>query len=126
VTGQVVTPEAVMETYVALWAATDEAERQRLAELALTEDAVMIYPSVEAHGRDEVIAALGKVHQLLPGVSIVSTSGVEQHHGWLRASWRMINADGTVRFDGVDIAELAEDGRFRRVIGFHDPLPPLT
>jgi SnoaL-like domain len=121
-----ITPESVMETYVALWATTDDAERRRLAELALTEDAVVIYPTVEAHGRDEVIAALEKVHQLLPGVSIVPTSGIEDHHGWLRAAWRMINADGTVRSDGVDIAELAEDGRFRRVIGFHEPLPPLT
>ncbi len=120
------TPEEVMETYVALWRATDAPERRRLAEYALTEDGVIIYPGVEERGWDEVVAAIGGFHELVLGAQIVATSGVEQHHGWLRATWRLTRADGTVQFDGVDVAELAPDGRFRRVIGFHDPLPPLT
>jgi hypothetical protein len=44
-------------------------------------------------------------------------------HGWLREAWRRVNADGTFMLDGVDVAETAEDGRLRRVIGFNDPLP---
>jgi hypothetical protein len=120
------TPDEVMETYVALWKSTDDAERRRLAEQALTEDGVMIYPGVQARGWDDIAAAIGGVYQQFPGARIVSTSGIEQHDGWLRATWRMTLADGTVLLDGVDVAELGEDGRFCRVIGFHDPLPPLT
>jgi len=120
------TSDGVMDTYVALWNATDEAERRRLAEQALTEDGLIIYPGVEARGWDDIVAAIGGVHQQVPGARFVSTSGIEQHHGWLRATWRMVQPDGTVLLDGEDVGELAEDGRFLRVIGFHDPLPRLS
>jgi hypothetical protein len=113
-----------MATYVALWKeGTDEATRLRLAEQAMTEDAEIIYPGARASGRNEIVAAIAAVYQSVPGARIFSTSGVEQHHGWLRATWRMLQSDGTVLLDGMDVAELAEDGRFRRVIGFHEPLP---
>jgi hypothetical protein len=117
------TPDEVVEDYIALWNASEPEERRRLAERALAEDATVAYPSVEARGRDEIVAAIGNVHQRVPGVRFVSTSGVEQHHGWLRATWRMMQGDGEVLFDGVDSAETGEDGRLRRVIGFHDPPP---
>ncbi|HZU11765.1 MAG TPA: nuclear transport factor 2 family protein [Chloroflexota bacterium] len=117
------TPEQVMRAYVALWNATDEQARRRLAETVLTEDAAVIYPTIAASGRDGVVAALGRFHEQVPGASFEETSGVEQHHGWLRASWRLVQTGGKVRLEGEDVAELAEDGRLRRVLGFHNPLP---
>jgi hypothetical protein len=117
------TPEHVMTAYVALWSTHDEAERRRLAEEALTEDAAVVYPTVEAHGRSDAVAAIGRFHEQVPGAYFVATSGVEHHHGWLRESWSLMLADGTVRLEGEDVAELAEEGRLRRVIGFHNPLP---
>lgn len=36
-----------------------------------------------------------------------------------------LQADGTTLLDGLDVAEVGGDGRLRRVLGFHDPLPPL-
>jgi hypothetical protein len=56
---------------------------------------------------------------------IVQHSGIEVHHGWLRVGWRILLADGSTRRDGVDVAEVASDGRLRRVVGFHDPLSAL-
>ena len=120
------TNNQMMETYVAMWNATDDAERRSLAEQAMTEDGVITYPGVHARGWDDVVAAIGGVHQQVPGARFVSTSGVEEHHGWLRASWRMVQADGTKLLDGEDVGEVAEDGRFRQVTGFHDPLPSPT
>jgi hypothetical protein len=117
------TPEQVITRYVALWNATEEMERRRLAEEVLTEDASIIYPTIAAAGRDEVIAALGRFHEQVPGARFEETSGVEQHHGWLRAAWNLLRADGSVRLQGEDVAELSEDGRLHRVIGFHNPLP---
>ena len=116
-------PEQVMTAYVALWNATDEQERRRLAEEVLTADAAIIYPTIAARGRDEVVAALGRFHEQVPGARFDETSGVEQHHGWLRASWRLLQPDGTVRLEGEDVGELSRDGRLRRVLGFHNPLP---
>jgi hypothetical protein len=118
------TPDEVMETYVAMWNATDDGERRRLAERALTEDGSITYPGLHACGWDDVVAAIGALQHQIPGVRFVATSGVEQHHGWLRASWRMVDAGESKLRDGEDVGQLADDGRFRRVIGFHDPLPP--
>ena len=117
------TPEYIMDTYLAVWNARDEEERRRLAEETLTEDALVIYPTIEARSRAETVAAIGRFQQQLPGAQFVATSGVEQLQGWLRASWRLIQEDGTVRLEGEDVVELAEDGRLCRVLGFHDPLP---
>jgi hypothetical protein len=118
------TADEVMDAYIAIWSAGDEAERTRVANHALTDDATILYPSIEARGRDRIVAATGGLQERFPSARFVAISGVEQHHGWLRAAWRMFQGDGTVLFDGVDIGETAEDGRLRRVIGFHDPLPP--
>jgi hypothetical protein len=115
--------EQVMTVYVALWNATEEQERRHLAEEVLTEDAAIIYPTIAAHGRDEVVAALGRFHEQVPGAHFEETSGVEHHHGWLRASWCLLQGDGSVRLEGEDVGELSQDGRLRRVLGFHNPLP---
>jgi hypothetical protein len=117
------TPDQVMTTYVALWNATDETERRQLAEEVLAKDAAIIYPTLEAHGRDDVVTALGAFHERFPGARFEKTSGVEEHHGWFRASWHMVLADGSVSSDGEDVAEVTDDGRLCRVIGFHNPLP---
>ena len=116
-------PAHVMSAYIALWNATDEQERRHLAKDVLTEDAALIYPTIAAQGHDDVVAALGRFHDRVPGARFEETSGIEQHHGWFRASWRLLQADGSVRLEGEDVAELAEEGRLRRVVGFHNPLP---
>lgn len=117
------TPEQVMTAYVAMWNARDENHRRRFADEALTEDAALIYPTITAQGRDDIVAAIGRFHEQVIGAYFEASSGLEHHHGWLRESWRLIQIDGTVRLEGEDVAELAADGRFRRVIGFHNPLP---
>jgi hypothetical protein len=120
------TPDQVMDAYLAMWNEPEEAERRRLAEQTLTEDGIIMYPSVQARGWHDIVAGIGLIQHRIPNIRFVPTSGREQHHGWLRATWRMLQGDGSVLLDGVDIAELADDGRLLRVIGFHDPLPALT
>jgi|SRR5579875_1190540 len=116
-------PEKVMRAYVSMWNARDENDRRRFADEALTEDAALIYPTIEARGREDIVAAIGRFQEQMPGAYFEPASGIEHHHGWLRESWRLIQIDGTVRLEGEDVAEQAEDGRFRRVIGFRNPLP---
>lgn len=117
------TPEQAFERYVALWSVTDEAALRELADQTLTEDVAIVYPTFEAHGRANVVAAAVRFHQDNPGVQFVLTSGVERHHGWIRGAWRMTLAGGSTARDGQTIIELADDGRLRRAIGFLDPLP---
>jgi hypothetical protein len=97
--------------------------REALAEQALSEDAVLLCPTFEAHGRADAVAAAEQFQRDSPGISIVRRSGVEQHHGWIRVAWRIVLPDGSVVAEGQSVGELAADGRLRRVTGFRDPLP---
>ena len=94
-----------------------------LADTALTDDAVLLYPTFEAHGRADVMAIGQRFHQDMPGVQIVAASGIEHHHNWVRVAWCVVSADGSTGPDGQSVGELAADGRLQRVIGFRNPLP---
>jgi hypothetical protein len=122
----VLTPDQAVDAYIAMWNAADEERRQRLADKALTEDAVLLYPTFEAHGRVEAVATGQRFQKDMPGVRIVMSSGVEHHHGWVRVAWCMVHADGSSGPDGQSVGELAGDGRLRRVIGFRNPLPATS
>jgi hypothetical protein len=119
----VLTPDQAVDAYIAMWCAADEEQRRLLADRALTDDAVLLYPTFEAHGRADVLAIGKRFHQDMPGIQIVAASGIEHHHDWVRVAWRMVNADGSAGPDGQSVGQLADDGRLKRVIGFRNPLP---
>ena len=87
------------------------------------EDAVLLYPTLEAHGRADAVAAAEQFQRDTPGIRIARRSGVEQHHGWVRVAWRIVLPNGSLAAEGQSVGELAADGRLRRVTGFRDPLP---
>jgi len=45
--------------------------------------------------------------------------------GITRYSWDAVDADGNTVSDGLDVVEHNADGRLRRIVMFHDPLPNL-
>jgi hypothetical protein len=119
------TAKEAIDAYVDAWNSSDSETSGRLVEQAMTEDALMAYPRFEARGREAISQLIAAYRQQLPGVSIELTSNVEEHHGWVRFGWRMLGADGSELGEGEDVGELDGDGRFIRVLGFRNPLPPL-
>ena len=120
------TPTRAVEAYVGMWNATDDRERRALAEEALTEDAVLLYPTFEAQSRNDAVALAGRFHNDTPGARTEMLSGVKHHHGWVRVAWSMVLSDGSSAADDQSIGEQSEDGRLRRVTGFRNPLPTLA
>jgi hypothetical protein len=53
-----------------------------------------------------------------PGHRFVRTSAVDAHHDVVRFTWELVGPDGTVAFGGLDVGQLADDGRLRRISGF--------
>jgi hypothetical protein len=45
------------------------------------------------------------------------------HHEHLRFAWRLVAPDGTIAVAGIDVADVAPDGRLARVVGFFGDLP---
>jgi hypothetical protein len=117
------TTQEVYQTYVAAWDEPDLTNRDHLLIRSLAKDATVAYLTFEATNRAEVSTYIGRLHKRFPGLRARQHSGIEEHHGWLRVAWRFLWADGSPIRDGVDVAEVASDGRLGRVVGFHDPLP---
>jgi hypothetical protein len=67
-----------------------------------------------------------------PGARLRRHGGVDAHHGWIRFAWEVSGPDGEpievngVRVEGIDVAELAPDGRLATVVMFHGLTPPDT
>ena len=117
-------PSKTAAIYGASWNELDEARRTALLEESWADDGVYRDPTDIAEGRAALVAHIGGFHEMFPGRSIDFASGVDVTDGGLRWAWVMRNGDA-VELEGVDFAELAPDGRLRRVTGFFGPLPPL-
>jgi hypothetical protein len=119
-------PASTYGAWIAAWDTPEPDKRRRLLEECFAEDGVATYPGGRYVGREAVSALIARAHSRTPGLRIVQTTGVEAHHGALCAGWRISGSDGTVLREGLDAAEVDPDGRLRRVLGFHDPPPPLN
>ena len=124
--GRVPTAEEAINAYAAAWNTGDPEMSRRLVEQALTEDAQMAYPSFEAREWEGISGLMAAYKEQLPGFRIELTSNLEEHHGWVRVGWRMVDAGGSLLAEGEDVAEVAGDGRFSKMLGFRNPLPPLS
>jgi hypothetical protein len=114
-----------IDTYFEAWNETDDAARHALAERCLSADVVLIEEHGRFSGHDGLDALMVKFHQAVPGGRIVKTSGFDEFEGIARYSWDAVDADGNTVSDGVDVAEHDADGRLRRIVMFHGPLPAL-
>jgi hypothetical protein len=117
------TTAALVDTYFAMWREVDAPARRALVAQAFTADGRHVDPHADARGHAELEAMLAGVHDGYPGFAIERTSGIDQHGDQVRYAWRLDLADGTTLVEGVDVAELAADGRLARVAGFWGDLP---
>ena len=113
----------VVQAYMAAWNEPDETNRRSLLEKAWADDGRYTDPMSDAPGRDALFDLIAQFHQQMPGASITATSGIDEHHGSVRFAWKMVAPDGTTGMEGIDIGQLAEDGRIQSITGFFGPLP---
>src|SRR3954468_2492193 len=105
---------------------TDPARRAELIAAAWTPDARFVDPMFVATGHDEIGAVADAVVNGYPGQRFVRTTDVDEHHGIVRYGWALIAPDGAVTVTGVDVAQLADDGRIRTGTGFFGDLHDLV
>jgi hypothetical protein len=115
--------DAIIDGYFAMWQTTDPAERVELVAKAFTEDGRHVDQHADATGHAELAEMIAGVHAGFPGFQMARTSGIDRFGDQLRFSWDLKAADGTPIVAGLDVAEVAPDGRLRRVAGFWGDLP---
>lgn len=123
-TTQDTTTTELVDTYFTMWLETDEASRRALVERVFTPDGRHVDALADANGHDELAAMVANVHAHYPGFAMERTTGIDRFGDQVRFGWRLDAADGTTVVAGLDVAEVAPDGRFGRIAGFWGDLPP--
>lgn len=121
-TPETTTPETatadLIETYFAMWRTTDAAERARLVAQVFTANGRHVDQHADATGHDALVEMIAGVHAGFPGFQMDCTSGIDRFGDQLRFTWDLNGADGTPIVAGLDVGEVAPDGRLCRVTGF--------
>jgi hypothetical protein len=112
------TTAALVDGYFECWNSTDPEIRAAAIDRTWAEDATMTDPIVEVAGHEQLAGVFAQFHVTYEGHSFRRTGGIDAHHGFVRWGWEMLDADGTVALDGVDVASLSPDGRLQHVAGF--------
>ena len=112
-----------VDTYLAMWNETDAIRRAALVERAWTADGRYVDPVLEAEGHPAISDMVGGVHRQFPGHRFRRLSGVDAHHDQVRFAWELAAPNGAVAVAGIDVGELAPDGRLRRITGFFGEPP---
>ena len=113
-----------VDRYLEAYNERDAERRSELITSVWADDAQLIDPPLAAKGHAEIGGLAQAMHEHYAGHSFRRTSGIDEHHGQLRYAWELVGPDGQVAVAGIDAAEIGEDGRLRRVVGFFGDLPP--
>ena len=112
-----------VDTHLAAYAEPDAERRAGLIAEAWDAGGVLLDPPLAGEGHDGISAAADALLTHYAGHRFRRTSGVDEHHGQLRYAWELVAPGGEVALAGVDVGEVAEDGRLRRITGFFGELP---
>ena len=113
---------ATIDTYLAAWNETDPTRRLTLVQQAWAADGRLIDPPLAAEGHAAISEMAAALQGQFPGQRFRRASTIDTHHDYLRFAWELVAPDGTVTLAGMDVGELAADGRLRRITGFFGPL----
>jgi hypothetical protein len=114
---------ATVDGYLSAWNEEDPARRAALIAQVWTEDGRLVDPPMTGEGRDGISAVAEALQAQFAGHRFRRASGVDAHHDRLRFAWELVGPDGAVAITGLDVGELAGDGRLRRITGFFGELP---
>jgi hypothetical protein len=114
---------STIDTYLAAWNETDPARRADLVARVWAADGQLTDPPLAAEGHAAISEMAAALQGQFPGHQFRRASGVDTHHGYLRVAWELVGPDGGVALSGMDVGEVAPDGRLQRITGFFGPLP---
>lgn len=114
----------VVNSWMDAWNEADTERRRDLVRRSFATDGRYADPFLAAEGTDAITESLGQLRDLFPGYFVRRKSGVEAHFGRIRYAWELLDPHGSVVTDGMDVAELAEDGRFQHLVGFVSQVVP--
>jgi hypothetical protein len=122
----VASTQDVVNDYMAAWNETDEGKRRALLERCWAADGLYCDPLSDGRGREALNGFIASMQSQQPGARIEIASGIDAHHNQIRFAWSFIQADGMTAIEGIDVGELASDGRLARIVGYWGAPPAMT
>ena len=114
----------IVVRYLAAWNERDAKRRRDLVAATWTEDGTYVDRVRDGRGHDSIDGMIAKAQGQFPGYRLNLASGIEAHHDHVRFSWVAgATADAPLYIKGTDFAFIADDGRFKSVVGFVDTAP---
>ena len=113
----------VVDTYIASLGQTDPEALAAMIATAWTPEGRYVDPARDVTGAEAMQATIAALHEQVPGVTFRRTTGIDQHHEYLRFGWEMLGPDGAVALTGLDIGVVSPDGKLRGICGFFGDLP---
>jgi|SRR5581483_4309030 len=114
--------DTTIDTHLEAYAEPDPARRSKLIRTIWAADGHLVDPPLDGAGHDGIENLAAALQSQFPGHTFRRTSAIDAHHGFARYEWEMVGPDGSPVLAGLDVAEVAGDGRLRRVVGFFGPL----
>jgi hypothetical protein len=112
----------VLDAYDRAWNVADVGERRRLLHAALADECELVEPRGRFAGREAITERLNGFSERFPGARVNITTAVDDHHGFARYGWAIVDRDGALVLEGIDVVELADDHRLGRVVMFFGQL----
>jgi hypothetical protein len=106
--------------YVEAWNEPDPDIRLALLSEAMTENAVYHDPTALTVGPEGLSEHIGTYLETAAGTTLALTSTPNAYGQVMRYGWAIETLDERLILGGIDFAELADDGRLSRVVGFFD------
>jgi len=119
-------PTTTVDAYLSAYNEPDRDRRAELIDEAWAADGRLIDPPLTGEGHDGISDMADALQQRFAGHRFRRVSDVDEHHGQLRFAWELVAPDGAVALTGLDVGELADDGRLRRITGFFGELSGAT
>jgi hypothetical protein len=114
-----------IDTHLAGYCEADPDKRTDLLGAAWADDGELMDPPLEGRGVAEIGALVDAVLAHYPDHRFERTSAVDVHHGFARYEWKLVSPGGDTAVAGTDFAQLDDDGKLARVIGFFGALEPV-
>jgi hypothetical protein len=116
---------AVVDAWLEAFAEEDIERRTKLIEQAWSPDGRLVDPPLEGEGYAGLSEAADLVNTHYAGHTFRRVSGIDTHHEFVRYGWELVGPDGNPVIAGIDVGEVAPDGRLRKITGFFGDLPSL-
>ncbi len=117
---------ATVDTHLVAYCDPDPARRAESVAMVWAEGGELLDPPLEGRGLEEIAALTDVVLAHYPGHRFERTTAVDEHHGWARYGWSLLDGDGSVVLTGTDVAQLDDEGRLTRIVGFFGELAPAA